>query len=393
MKKSANDLVQAPEKETFCDRPLSISGHVWCDDQADMYIGRCDHLSPKAILIQNFPKTVDVPKGTTATCCDYLYFVCWSNDSGQNGLLAEITGAVTIPTNNTDWEVFPTGLDYDSNSPRPPRDLVLAQIKIADCNKLWKKPTLGGKNVKGGSAPFNPVTGVSPNANFIWCDSGNDPSPGHPFVGFNHGEFLIFRLPVKKLYPECVQCECECCDCGDCGCGGCNEHAAAQEKELANRAQAKTAVIPGSSNIPSLCPIRPYTHTECSQALGVQQLSLCFYLHLLDGPRDQVETHDTEVVYLTVCNHYSDLEFRGLRITKLTFVPSAPASQIQIIPDSFLCFDCLSPCTCKSRELALITRDVPPGNYRLEIEYCVDEIVVNKELKGTTSFNLNVVKD
>jgi hypothetical protein len=352
-------------------------------------------LSAKPIVSLNYHVTNVVQFKATMQCCDYLYCVCWSNDAGLNGFLAEILGGSTIYSKKHDWEVFATGLDFDSASPRPSRDLVLAQIKIADCGKLWKAPFEGPKNTgQSRTNPFVTKPGISANANFIWNWAGTGtPAYPLPFSGSNQGEFLIFRLSAKKLYRECVQCECDCCDCCDCGCGGCNEHAAEQEKTLSKRAQDKSRIIPSTTNAAAQCPSHPYTALDCRPALGAQQLNLCFYLNLLDGPSDQVETHDMEVFYLTVCNNYSDLEFKGLRITKLTIVPTSPVSQIQLVPDSFICFDCLSPCSCKSRELALITRDVPAGSYRIEAEYCVDEIVVKKEVKGTASFPITVVKD
>lgn len=39
--------------------------------------------------------------------------------------------------------------------------------------------------------------GMGPNANWTWYDSGRDPRPDAPYQGFNHDEYLIFRLPVN----------------------------------------------------------------------------------------------------------------------------------------------------------------------------------------------------
>lgn len=380
------------EKEArnpICDKKLPVSGTVWCDDQVDIYIGKCQGISTKPIASQNYPQAVSFE--TVVTCCDYVYAVCWSNDVGVNGFLATIGG---IHTNATDWEVFATGIDYDSATPRPSRDQVLEQIKKADCHHYWKKPTAGPLNSPAPTNPFPNVPQISSSANFIWYDSGLDPSLGFPpvpFKGFNHGEFLVFKLPVKKIFRECEVCECKECDCCDCGCDGCNERADELNKVLENRAKAKTFVVPGSANGP-LCT-RPYTPVQCTQALSSKKLNLCFHLHWGDGPGDQIETSDTEVLYITVCNQYADLKFRGVRIIKLTIIPVQPINQIQLVPDSFICFDCIEPCSCESRELALLTRNVPPGAYTIEVEYCVDEIEVTSYVGGKTTFPITIIQD
>lgn len=385
-----------------CTQSYGIGGTIYCDDFADVYVGNCNQLSQQEITSQNWPHVVKF--NTKVQCCDYVYFVCWSNDLGLNGFIASITGSVTIRSNNTDWDVFPTGLNYDSASPRPPRDLVFAQIKKADCGGLWKKPTLGPKNVSSPApSPFSFITNPDLlNANFIWYDSGIPSAPlPRPFAGFDHYEFHLYRISAKKLYPhQCIECPCEKCDCDDCGCScscsGCDDNANENEKKLAKRAQDKFKTVPGSSNTTPMCNSLPYTpNIPCNPALSVSSLNLCFYLHWGDSASDVFETHDNEVIYITVCNRYSDVEMRGLRITKITIVPSRPLSEIQLVPDCFIHFDCLSPCSCKSREFALTTRNpLPAGPYTIRVEYCVDEIVVTKKLSGNlTSFPITVIQD
>lgn len=196
----------------------------------------------------------------------------------------------------------------------------------------------------------------------------------------------ICRLGLPNLIPN--PCEDDC----DCKCHGCDEHADGNEDKLSKLAQAKTFVIPGSSNTSPPCSRRPYSQTECLPALVNKKLALCFYLHWGDGPSDQIETHDDEILYLTVCNNYADLQFVGLRITKITIIPIRPLNEIRIIPDCFVHFDCVDPCTCKSREFALITREpLPTGPYTIEVEYCVDGIAVKASLSGKTSFPITAV--
>ncbi len=377
-----------------CTQRYGITGRFWCDDFADLYVGRCAQLS-ESLKSHNWEGTQHTTDfDTSAGCCDYLYFACWSNDGGQNGFLAQITagGNPTVYTNSADWEVYATGLDFDSISPRPTRASVMEQIEKANCHHYWTKPALGPKNTGTPKPYLGPVTNISPNANFIWFDSGLDSGANVPFKGFNHCEYLIFRIPVKKLVRACAECDCADCDCCDCGCDGCNEHASEQEKVLANRAKTKVNVLPGSSNVPKLCQ-RPYTAHSCQSALAIKKLTPCFYLHWGDSPTDQVEDDDTETLYLTVCNPYADLLFKGLRVTKLTISPTQPLSAMELVPDSLVCFDCVEPCSCKSRAFALITRKAVPQLYTIEVEYCMDSIEATINGSGKTSFQITVVKD
>ncbi len=69
--------------------------------------------------------------------------------------------------------------------------------------------------------------------------------------------------------------------------------------------------------------------------------------------------------------------------------------KIQIVPDRFVHFDCLTPCACQTREFALITRanDIA-GSYQLEIEYCFSDIsIIRDENSGTVSFPVEIIKD
>jgi hypothetical protein len=205
------------------------------------------------------------------------------------------------------------------------------------------------------------------------------------YIALPAGTLCVLGLP--NLLPN--PCDDDC----DCGCNGCNDNASAQEQALTQRAKNKFKVIVGSGNGTGCSPA-PYSTMPCKPALAVQGLNLCFYLQWGDSLLDQIETHDTETLFLTVCNPYADVKFKGLKITSLIITPGPPPlSQFQIIPDSFICFDCMEPCSCKSRELACITRDVAAGIYTVKIEYCVDEICVATNLHGSTSFAVNVIQD
>ena len=178
-------------------------------------------------------------------------------------------------------------------------------------------------------------------------------------------------------------------DCG-CGCAGCNEDAEALNEELIDRAKEKHHLLSSGSHAPF------GTNCTVSAIKGSVSLEPDFHFHWGDGANDQIEEHDTEVFYLTVCNHYDDVQFNGLQITKLTLVPDVQdLDKIHIVPDRFIHFNCLTACACQTREFALITRgnDIA-GSYELEIEYCFDNIsIVKDENDGAVSFPVQIVED
>ena len=78
----------------------------------------------------------------------------------------------------------------------------------ATVSQGWRTVTPGPLNTGarqsfGDSPPryWWPIVSQLPtSAAWMWYDSGRDLSPGFPFVGFNHDEFLIFRLPLTALW-------------------------------------------------------------------------------------------------------------------------------------------------------------------------------------------------
>ena len=200
----------------------------------------------------------------------------------------------------------------------------------------------------------------------------------------------ICQLGLPNLLPNP-------CPDSDCGCTGCNDNAEQQNDDLIQRATVKSNTVPSTNNDPN-CPANPFpVPSNCpNQAIPNQtNLEPCFYFHWGDGANDQIEEHDTEVFYITVCNNFNDIRFKGLRITGVTLNPNLPISSAHIVPDRFITIDCLEPCSCETREFAIITRDTGiAGNYTLDVEYCYDEIVISSGGgQGTASFPLTITED
>lgn len=406
-----------------CSQTRYFKATYSCDNYSDIYIGDCNQVLRK--ITQN--STLEaVNFEAKATCNEYLYFVCWSDDGGLNGLLAELHGANTVFSGtHAKWEVFPTGINFRDHLTRPSEKLVNTELKKAHCKK-WKAVTKGPNN---GKRPFRTYKEIDKTAHFIWFDSGKDPQAGAPFQGFNHDEFLIFRFPISELFKEeCHDCkhDCECVD--DCHCSVCAETIEEERKVLKKEALSKTFLIKGKENNTRRCKT-PYSEETCSM-LDLPNLEPCFYLHWGDGERDQMETNDNEVLYITACNPYGNLRFRGLTITNISIVPkggrgsgtiagngnvvisqstnvhtpirvlenekAAIVSQInntiQLIPNRLIQLGDLCGCACASQALYLSIQNAKPQDYEILVAYCIEQIEINQDNTGKTRFPITLVK-
>lgn len=218
-----------------------------------------------------------------------------------------------------------------------------------------------------------------------------NPNNSFPSNNYTSNQINLGAATTDAGLPTLVQTgNCSFCDCNDCH--GCNKDAEKQNEELIDRAKAKFNIEKSDT----ICDDPVLDNCENSAINTQVDLSPCFYFHWGDGLNDQIEEHDTEVFYLTVCNKYNDIQYNGLRITKVTLVPNIhPIDKIQIVPDRFICFDCLEPCSCQTREFAMITRaNDTAGNYTLEVEYCYDEIVItSSSASGKVDFPVEITED
>jgi hypothetical protein len=183
------------------------------------------------------------------------------------------------------------------------------------------------------------------------------------------------------------------CDC-DHDCAGCNEDAEAQNEELIERAKDKHNVIKADDDCAD--PFLGNCTLSALASNNLDELQPCFYFHWGDGVNDQIEEHDTEVFYLTACNNFNDITFNGLRISKVTLIPNVhPLDKIHIVPDRFINLDCLEPCSCQTREFAMITRgNDTAGDYTLQVEYCYEGIsITGSSHKGMAEFPLIITED
>ena len=145
---------------------------------------------------------------------DWFYIIAWSDDSGCQGMIGEIKyNGRTFPTGDNRWQVFPTGKNLNTLNQAPSSAQINQQIAVANRSRGWRTPASGPTNANTKEvcrAYPRPVTGISNNAKWVWHNSKSSGSPFFP--GYNHGEYLIFRYPMKSIGGGGEDGNQNCCD-------------------------------------------------------------------------------------------------------------------------------------------------------------------------------------
>ncbi len=130
----------------------------------------------------------------------YLYIVAWSDDGVAQGLLHDITvNGVPIMSGSPQWQVAPCGNNLDTAT--GPSALTVRNAIVAKSTPGSYFPTtVGPANGSATGGPWFLPWGTMPlstTAQWVWYDSGAQISTTAPFKpGFNHGEFLLFRIDM-----------------------------------------------------------------------------------------------------------------------------------------------------------------------------------------------------
>jgi hypothetical protein len=142
---------------------------------------------------------------------------------------------------------------------------------------------------------------------------------------------------------------------------------------------------------------------ECKR-IEVPKIVPCLRLKWGDGPNDHLETDDTEVLCITVCNPYSNVTLKDFTLQLIVTdasgnaVPNQPdgTPSVMIKPNFMICFDDIQPCdpnkpgqSCVSREVVLINRGAKPGKYKVFVIYCFHACFT--ELRSEAAFVLDLV--
>lgn len=131
---------------------------------------------------------------------DFIYVVTQSDLSVAQGFLAQFTNLISgerFYSNDPQWQVTATGrygfAPYGgtaSDFAELTSQLVLANAGSNPSNG-WVNTTAGGAN---GSAPWGTIAGIDSDAHWAWYNSNGSSNP--TLGGFNHDEYLIFRISV-----------------------------------------------------------------------------------------------------------------------------------------------------------------------------------------------------
>jgi hypothetical protein len=140
------------------------------------------------------------------------------------------------------------------------------------------------------------------------------------------------------------------------------------------------------------------------QTVAEPKIVPCLRLRWGDGAKDQLETEDTEVLCITVCNPYANVAFNNFTMQLIVrdangnLVPNLPdgTPSVLIKPSYMICFDDIPPCdprnpgqSCVSREVVLITRGAIVGPYRIFVLYCFQACFT--QLRIEAAFTLDLV--
>jgi hypothetical protein len=139
-------------------------------------------------------------------------------------------------------------------------------------------------------------------------------------------------------------------------------------------------------------------------AVEKPKIAPCIHLRWGDGPQDHLETDDTEVLCLTVCNPYSNVAFKNVTV-QLFILPAGGGAipnqadgtpSVMIKPSFMICFDDIPPCnpqqpkeaSCVSREVVMINRGAIPGKYRIYVIYCFEACFTELAIGGVFEVEL-----
>lgn len=356
--------------------PSQITGHFTCDNSYSVWKGNKTQVGAAPLLEATNTEAGQIRKGEdlppieiTPEC--YLYIVAWSDDAVYQGLIGSFTGAITIHTGDSRWRVLPTGINKDNN--QFPTSVEINSAIAAAQPSDWKVPFNGAPN-GGPPWPWS-IQGVSTQAQWMWYDSGKDPnakypvSPYVPFNAFNHDEFLIFRISCKEF-----------------SCGACEEDVKTANQILNGRADLKEfTIVANGQTVPPSCQLA-FTNVNFDPV---------FTLEWGDGPSDQFESEDFEVIYIRVHNPFRNLIYRSLTIFDITITPNQTLpngdDSVMIIPAEIACFDEIQPCSYVSRDFALVIDHALVGTYQIAFDYCIGEIAIVSAKDGSAAFDINVV--
>ncbi len=125
---------------------------------------------------------------------------------------------------------------------------------------------------------------------------------------------------------------------------------------------------------------------SCNNAAGCAEvdwpeIAPCVHISWGASKCDGIESHDDEVICITLCNCYSNVTFKNVRIGYVVVVdengnlpPLLPdgTPSVHLYPTGPVCYGDIGPCVedeevCVSRQFVMLTRGAVAGNYKVKI--------------------------
>ncbi|HIF96879.1 MAG TPA: hypothetical protein EYQ54_07615, partial [Myxococcales bacterium] len=200
---------------------------VTVDNQYDIYFGSSTIVPTYVGGDLNWPAS-ETWSITGISSTAYLYVATASDWTSAQGFLGSFTNLTTGTVINTTtdpnlfltfasnpWEVFPAGQYLAAlntinpsiptgwpASTMPSQPQVETAVAYASANDLWV-PVSSAPNYHNSDtpAPWNFFfVSIPGQAEWIWHDTGQGSSSPYPspFDGYNHDEFLVFRVPGRQ---------------------------------------------------------------------------------------------------------------------------------------------------------------------------------------------------
>jgi hypothetical protein len=143
---------------------------------------------------------------------------------------------------------------------------------------------------------------------------------------------------------------------------------------------------------------------KCKHA-DIPVIKPCISISWGDSKCDCIETDDTEILCITICNCYANVSFSNV-VLSYVFVSDGNGGTVPTLPDGSpsvevhplgpICFGDIGPCrdgrpSCVSREVVLLTRGARGGKYQLRIgAICYG---VNLQYQSSACFDLELCQD
>lgn len=105
-----------------------------------------------------------------------------------------------------------------------------------------------------------------------------------------------------------------------------------------------------------------------------------------DRKSDCLEREDCQTMCLTVCNNYSNIDFKNFKIGKIEIchengkpvgVLSTGKPSVSAIPKGPFCFGDIPSCSCVSREFLIVNRGAKGGKYKIKVSGICYDVCLN----------------